>query len=289
MKYWLSLLFEPTSALLDHARMAEELGFEGVVLPDHVVIKDGPRTPHPSNYPLQATECFIDPLLAYSAMAAVTTRLRFLSYVYVIPLRDPFMLAKQVGSLAVLSNNRAVLGTGVGWLKEEFEAVGKDFHTRGKRLDEMLAIMRDFWDDGYAEFHSEHYDFPRSGMFPVPEAPIPIWIGGHSMAAARRSAAYEGYMPMRRLREMSGALDEQTAAEFREIDALRRERGITARQDRLMMTAFPLDDPGVSRKLEASGITQTIVEPWPLNDKTSTLDQKRRLAEMFAEKVIART
>jgi len=288
MKFWLSLLFEPPGSLLDHARMAEEFGYEGVVLPDHVVVKDGPRTPHPSGYPLQADEVFVDPLLAFSAMAAVTKRLRFLNFVYVVPLRDPFMLAKQAGSLAVLSNNRFVLGTGVGWLKEEFEAVGEDFHTRGKRIDDMFDIMRDFWDDGYAEHHGAFFDFPRSGMFPVPEQQIPIWVGGHSMAAAKRAALYEGYMPMRRITEKSGALDAQTAAEFRQMDEIRRERGITAHQDRLMMTTFPLDDPGLVRNLMDNGITQTIVEPWQLNDHTTPLDQKRKLAETFAEKVIAR-
>ena len=185
MKFWLSLLFEPADQLVDHARVAEELGFEGVVLPDHIVVKEGERTPHPRGHPLQPDEIFLDPFCAFSAMAAVTTRLRFLNFVYVVPLRDPFALAKQAGTVALLSDNRFVLGTGVGWLREEFETVGQRWAERGARMDEMLDIVRDFWDDGYAEFHGAHYDFPRSGMFPVPSERIPIWIGGHSMVAAR--------------------------------------------------------------------------------------------------------
>ena len=203
---------EPPELLLKYARKAEELGFEGVVLPDHVVVKEKPRTPHPSNFELRADHLFVDPLIAYTAMATVTTRLKFLSYVYVVPLRDPFTLAKQASSVAVMSNNRYILGTGVGWLKEEFETMGQDFHTRGKRMDEMLTIVRDFWDDGYAEFKGEFFNFPRSGMFPVPERPIPIWIGGHSMPAARRAAHFDGYMPMRPLLDPDGALDAQTQA-----------------------------------------------------------------------------
>jgi len=279
MKFWLSLLFEPLESLLDHARAAEELGYEGVVLPDHVVVKDGERTPHPSGYPLQADELFADPMLAFSAMAAVTTRLRFLNYVYVVPLRDPFTLAKQAGTLAVMSNDRFVLGTGVGWLKEEFETLGRDFSTRGQRMDEMLAILKDFWDDGYAEFHGEHFDFPRSGMFPPPKRQIPLWIGGHSKAAARRAAAYDGYIPMR-------PVNDETRAEFELIDELRAEQGLTGPYDRIV-SAHGLDDPGAARKLEeVDGITHVIVTPWTMSDYRQSPEEKRGLAAKFAEEVI---
>lgn len=279
MKFWLSLIHEPSELLLDHARNAEELGYEGVVVSDHVVIKDGERTPHPSGQPVPADRVWTDPLLTFSAMAAVTTRLRFLSYVYVVPLRDPFLLAKQAGTLAVISHDRFVLGTGVGWLREEFDTVGRDFTTRGKRMDEMLEILRDFWDDGYAEFHGEYFDFPRSGMFPVPNRQIPIWIGGHSTAAARRAAAYDGYMPMR-------ALNDQTRAEYKLIDELREARGLTDPFER-MTSCHGIGDAAAARKLEeADGITNMLVWPWTLGDHRQSFDEKRALAARFAETVI---
>jgi probable F420-dependent oxidoreductase len=288
MKFWLSLLYEPVNQLLDHARMAEELGFEGVVLPDHVVIKEGGRTPHPSGYPLRPDEPFLDPLLVFAAMAAVTSRLKFLNYVYVVPLRDPFILAKQAGTLALLSNDRYVLGTGVGWLKEEFDAVGPDFSSRGKRMDEMLAVLRDFWDDGYAEFHGEHFEFPRSGMFPKPNRQVPIWIGGHSMTAARRAADFDGYMPMRGVNGADMPLDEQTTAEFAMIDELRRRRGQTAPYER-MIGGRGIDRPNDARRLEeAHGVTNLLMMPWTMSDPTVTVDQKRSLATRFAEQVIRR-
>jgi probable F420-dependent oxidoreductase len=286
MKFWLCLNFELPQSLLDHARNAEALGFEGVVLPEHVVVKEGERTPHPNGYPLKAHELFLDPFLAFAAMAAVTTRLRFLNGVYVVPLRDPFSLAKQAGSLAVMSNDRFVLGTGVGWLKEEFDTMGRDFATRGRRMDEMLAILRDFWDDGYAEFHGEHFEFSRSGMFPVPRRQIPIWIGGHSMAAARRAANYDGYMPMRAVTDPMAPLNETSRAEFVLIDELRRARGHTGPFAR-MVSAFGVEDPGMARKLEeVDGITDLLITPWTMSDYTQSYEEKRSLTARFAERMI---
>ena len=286
MKYWLCLNFEPADTLLTHARKAEVLGFEGVVLPDHVVVKDGPRTPHPSGFGLRADHDFVDPMVAYSAMAAVTTRLKFLSYVYVIPLRDPFMVAKLGASVAVMSNDRFVLGTGVGWLKEEFEAMGRDFHTRGKRMEEMLPIIRDFWKDGYAEFHGEFFDFPRSGMFPVPRKPIPMWLGGHSLPAARRAAFYDGYMPMRHVTDPSGTLDPQTIAEFALIEQIRAEHGLTGQYDRKMILSCEFADVGQPRRLEeGSGVGHLQVMVWQ-DGVERTLEQKHDIISRFAEKFI---
>lgn len=286
MKYWLCLNFEPVDTLLAHARKADELGFEGVVMPDHIVVKDGPRTPHPSDFPLRADHDFVDPMVAYSAMAAVTTRLKFLSYVYVVPLRDPFVVAKLGASVAVMSNDRFILGTGVGWLEEEFETVGQDFHTRGKRMEEMLPIIRDFWADGYAEFHGEFFDFPRSGMFPVPKKPIPMWLGGHSLPAARRAAFYDGYMPMRHVSDPDGSLDPQTVAEFALIDEIRAEHGLTGQYDRKMILGCELANPGQARRLEeSSGVGH--LQVMMLQDGVErTLQQKHDMISHFSEKFI---
>jgi probable F420-dependent oxidoreductase len=254
VRFWLSLNFEPSDQLLELARAAEDFGFEGVVLPDHIVVPADDTTLHPSGYPLKPDEPFLEPLVAFAAMAAVTTRLRFLPDVLVVPLRDPFLLAKQLATLAVISGDRVVLGTGTGWLKEEFDAVGQGWHDRGKRMDEGLDIMVDFWKDGWAQLRGRHFDLPRSGMFPVPSRPIPVWIGGHSMAAARRAARFDGYMPMR-------PLDEVTRAEYAEIDRIRQDAGISEPFERI---AFMADLIGASADelAERDGIGSVIVRPW---------------------------
>lgn len=268
MRFWLSLNFEPWDQLLDLAKAAEEFGFEGVVLPDHVVVPTGDTTLHPSGYRLKPEETFLEPLIAFASMAAVTTRLRFLPDVLVVPLRDPFLLAKQLATLAVMSGNRIVLGTGTGWLKEEFEAVGRGWHDRGRRMDEGLDIMVDFWRDGWAELHGQHFDMPRSGMFPVPTEPIPVWIGGHSAAAARRAARFDGYMPMRPLNDVS-------RTEFAEIDRLREETGRTGPFERI---AFMPDSEhlDVDELAERDGICSAVVHAW---EQYSAMGYARKSAE----------
>ena len=277
MQFWMSLLFEPYDQLIAHAQLAEELGFEGVVLPDHVVILEGDKTPHPTGYPLQADEAFPDVVVAFAAMAQATSTLRFMSHVLVVPLRDPFVLAKQLGTLALFSGNRVVLGTGVGWLREEFETVGHGWSDRGARMDEMLDIMQAFWNDGYAEHHGTHYEFDRSGMFPVPTQPVPVVIGGHSEVAARRAARFDGYMPMR-------MLDEQTRHEFALIDALRAEQGRTGPYERIVPW-FGADRAEVARIADEDGITGMMAMPWPMNSALS-LDEKHAAARSFADTMI---
>ena len=263
------------------------MGYDGVGLPEHVVIKATDRMPHPTDYQLEPDAEFADPLCAFSAMAAVTTRLRFLPFVYVVPLRNPFALAKQVATLAAMSDNRFVLGTGVGWLRDEFDAVGEDFSTRGRRMDDMLDIMRDFWDDGYAEHHGEFYDFPRSGMFPVPSQPVPIWIGGHSERAAARAARYDGYMPM-------DGLNDRTRGEFAAIDNYRAEHGFTGPYERVVTAPFSPDPSEVRRIEDEDGITDVTVPATYIfgaqNAPGATIAyaQKRALAERYAEEVIAK-
>src|SRR5439155_1740265 len=129
-----------------------------------------------------------DPWVLIGAMAAVTTRLRFMTNVYVAPARNPFLVAKQVGTAAVLSGDRVALGVGAGWMREEFEQLGQPFGDRGRRLDEMIEVVRALWRGGMVEHHGEHYDFHRLQMSPVPAAPVPIYCGGQSRRAIERAS-----------------------------------------------------------------------------------------------------
>jgi probable F420-dependent oxidoreductase len=275
MRFWLSLNFERSEDLVEHARAAEQLGYEGVLLPDHIVVPTGAFTPHPAGYPLKANEPFPEPIIAFSVMAGATTTLRFLSGVLVVPLRDPYLLAKQLGTLAALSGDRVVLGTGTGWLKEEFEIVGQGFSDRGSRMDEMLDLMVDFWQDGYAEKHGRHYDLGHSGMFPVPTKPVPVWIGGMTPPAVRRAARFDGYMPMR-------LHDEQSVAEFAEIDRLRAEQARSGPFARV--TYWAEGDRGTAEKLAEDGITDVVVQAWEYY-ASQTLKEKHSAAEAFTTEI----
>lgn len=278
MRFWLGLNFEPWDQLLDLARLAEDVGFEGVVLPDHIVIPAGELTPHPGGYPLRADEPFVEPLIAFASMASVTTRLKFLSGVIVVPQRDPYLLAKQLGTLALLSGHRVILGTGAGWLPEEFNLLGQSFHDRGHRMDEMLQLMADFWADGWADRHGPHFDLPRSAMFPAPERSVPIWVGGNSPAGVRRAARHDGYIPMR-------LFDDQARAEFAEVDRLRAELGRTGPYERVAFWSEG-DRDTAEEMSERDGITSAVAAVWP-NYSDLSLRDKQHAAEAFAQRIFA--
>ena len=197
MRYWLPYMFEDTSQLLEVARAAERFGFEGIALADHVAVPKGFASVHPSGEnPFDERSSFPEPFTCIAAMATVTTTLRFLPYVYIAPMREPFSVAKTVGTAAALTNHRLALGVGAGWLREEFILLGHDPSTRGRRLDEMIEVVRRFWRDGTAEFHGEFFDFGPTGMYPVPGGPIPIWVGGKSDIALERAVHNDGWLGM---------------------------------------------------------------------------------------------
>src|SRR4051794_20203566 len=282
MRYWLPIIGEAVEQAVDIARMAEDLGYEGVALADHVVVPDGFKSIHPSGEEMVTTTMpFPDTFVTMGAMAAVTTRLRFMSYVYIIPMRDPFTVAKQVGTAALLSQHRVVMGVGAGWLREEFEVMGQDFHTRGKRTDEMLDIIHDFWDDGWAEYHGQFYDVPRTAMFPVAGGPIPVWVGGKSDAALRRAIRQDGWLGM------NYGLDE-VYERLERLAAMRAEAGDTRDDFEVFVIPNAMPSLELHADLATRGVTSTLAAAWPPGDPAfATIEAKRAAAEYFAEEYLA--
>ena len=168
---------------------------------DDVVLPDD----YASRYPYSATgrlpgsqaSAYPDPLIWMAYVAAATTRLRLMTGVIILPQRNPLVLAKQVATLDRMSGGRIELGIGVGWLKEEFAALGVPFERRGKRADEYVAAMRALWRDDSASFAGEFVNFRRVSCNPKPVAgSVPIFVGGHSEAAARRAGRIgDGFFP----------------------------------------------------------------------------------------------
>ena len=174
------------------ARAAEEAGYDSMVVPDSIC------------YPLHATgrypytpdggrefledKPFIEPFSLIPALGAVTTHLRFVTFVVKLPVRNPVLVAKQATSTAVLTGNRLVLGVGTSPWREDYEVLGVPWEDRGRRMDEELAIIRGLSAGGYFEYHGQVFDFAPVKMAPVPSEPIPILIGGHGDAALRRAA-----------------------------------------------------------------------------------------------------
>ena len=192
MEFWQVASFAEPDQLLDIARGAEEAGFHGLLLSDHLFFPGELRSKYPyseDGKPMfDGTMPFPDPFTTIAAMAAVTTRLRFGTMVYILPLRHPLEVAKSVGTAAVLSGDRVVLGCGAGWIREEYDALGVDFATRGKRYDEMIDVLRKAWSGDLVEHRGAHFDLGSFQMSPAPRAPVPIWIGGIGGPALRRAA-----------------------------------------------------------------------------------------------------
>ncbi|MGW0890053.1 LLM class F420-dependent oxidoreductase [Saccharopolyspora sp. NPDC002578] len=184
------------------ARRAEELGFDSLWAIDHVVIPSGYRTPYPydeSGKMLGGAEEFdlLDPLAWLTFAAAVTSQIRLATGILVLPQRNPTVLAKQLASLDVLSEGRAIAGTGVGWLEEEFDAVGVPFHGRGRRHDDYVHTMRALWTQTRATIETTHTRLSEAISLPHPvNRTVPIVIGGSGPRSARRAAQLgDGYFP----------------------------------------------------------------------------------------------
>jgi probable F420-dependent oxidoreductase len=189
--------------LLAHlAQKAEQCGFESLWTVEHVVIPKGYQTPYPyskdGKIPGGEDVPIPDPLLPLAYAGAVTKRIRLATGVVILPQRHPLYVAKEMATLDLLSGGRTILGIGSGWLKEEFEALGLDFHARGARTDEAIKSLRALWRDNPSNFHGKHFDFGPVLSFPKPAQTngIPIHIGGHSPAAARRAGRLgDGFFP----------------------------------------------------------------------------------------------
>lgn len=192
MKFTVGVALSPLDQLTELAKTAEECGFTSIGLPDSLFYMksqaaDYPYTPDGSRFWGPDTP-WVDPLIAAASMAAVTTDLRFYTNVLKLGSRNPLLLARQVGSIANMSNNRFGFGVGIGWAPEEFEWCGAPYERRGARVDEMIEVIKLVLDGGMVEFHGEFYDFESLQMSPAPSAPVPFYVGGHTGPALRRAA-----------------------------------------------------------------------------------------------------
>lgn len=179
--------------LRETAHLAEEAGFDSVWVSDHVVMVRQSSSPYPFSPDGRMTwdpeEPWYDALVTMATAAAVTDRVEVGVAVLIVPMRNPLVLAKQLASLDALSGGRVVVGTGTGWLAEEFEALEAPYATRGQRLDEWMAILRECWTGTPRNLGYQHYRLPDGVLcYPTPSRRIPMLVGGMSRHALRRVA-----------------------------------------------------------------------------------------------------
>lgn len=285
MKFAASLAFTDPREFCELAVTADRAGWDSLVVSDHLVYPEKIQSPYPytndGSTRWDADTPWPDPWVAIGAMAAVTRRLRFLTGVYVLPLRDPFNVAKAVGTAAVMSNDRVSLGIGVGWMRDEFELVERRFEHRGRRTDEMIEILRKLWSGEMVEHHGKFYDFGRIQMRPAPTREIPLIGGGLSEAALRRvGRLLDGWIS-----------DIHTAAELRQIVArivaYREEYDRPAELLEIIVACSDAFGIGDYRRLEEIGVTHVQTMPWIYySGASASLQEKRDGLERFASEVI---
>jgi probable F420-dependent oxidoreductase len=193
-------------AIRDAAIQAETLGFADVWVSEHIIV------PNERAYPPSAI--FWDPVLTLTWAAAYTSRVGLGTSVLVLPMRHPLPLAKELATLQNLSGGRLILGAGVGWLEDEFDALGVPFRERGRRMDEGIAMMRAVWNDDPVSFPAKNIPavIEDMRMLPKPEKPIPIWIGGTSEPALRRALRLDGWHGSRASPEQAAPIVERLRA-----------------------------------------------------------------------------
>jgi probable F420-dependent oxidoreductase len=266
------------------ARAAEEAGYHSMVIPDSICYPMHADSTYPYN-PDGSREFledkpFLEPFALIPALGTVTSRIRFATFVVKLPIRNPVLLAKQVTSTAVLTGNRLALGVGTSPWREDYDVLGVDWASRGRRMDECIAILRGLAAGGYFEHHGAIFDLPPVKIAPVPTEPIPVLIGGHSDAALRRAARLDGWMHgggdpadlPRLLGRLAGFRSQVPAASDRPFEG----HAISA-------DAYTVD--GV-RRLEKQGVTDVIVGfRWPyatgpdIEPLAAKIDHLRRFAD----------
>jgi probable F420-dependent oxidoreductase len=285
--------FSPAESMCDPrqyiplAVAAEEAGWASFAIPDSICyaqVLDAkyPYTPD-GDHSFLEDKPFIEPFSLIPALGAVTERLRFTTFVFKLPVRHPVLVAKSASSVAVLTGNRLGFGVGLSPWREDFRVCAQDWSSRGKRMDEMIEIIRELTKGGYYSFRGEYYDFESIKICPVPTQPIPILIGGHSDAALRRAARLgDGWMH-------AGGDPEDLERMLGRLTHLRAECGRDRESFEIHVVSFGGCSVDAAHRLEDLGVTDVIVLLRnPYEADTLSVEQKIDSLRRFADEVIAK-
>ena len=178
----------------DFAVAAEELGYDYLLVYDHVIGADPSK--HTLVGPYTHESMFHEPFVLFGYLAAITQRMDLVTGILILPQRQTALVAKQAAEVDLLSGGRMILGVGVGWNQVEFEVLGEDFHRRGRRTEEQLELLRRLWTEELVTFEGRFDTVRHAGINPRPEREIPIWFGGMSSPVLRRCGRYgSGWIP----------------------------------------------------------------------------------------------
>lgn len=254
------------------AESCDRHGVESVWTVEHVVVPANYESPYPyssdGKMPGPEESPIPDPLIWLTWVAAKSERVRLGTGVLILPQRNPPVLAKEVASLDVLSGGRVMLGVGVGWLEEEFDALGVPFRERGARTDEAIAALRELWQADEPTYHGKYYSFDRAKSYPKPvQRPVPIIVGGHSRAAARRAGRLgDGFFPgqVDQLEDLLTTMRSAATAAGRDADAIELTVGASRKPDEMRRfsdlgaTRFVIPPPAIDADHIDAAIERTL-------------------------------
>jgi len=264
-------------------RSAEAAGFESLWTVEHVIFPDGYESKYPydksGKMAMAADTPLPDPLIWLTWVAAATERIHLGTGILILPQRNPLVLAKEVATLDDLSGGRVELGIGVGWLREEFDALGIPFEGRGARTDETIDIMRKVWDADHVTHDGDLLSFSGVSVNPKPvrDRRVPIHVGGHSRKAAERAGRLgDGFIPGEGdLAELIDVMRQTAADAGRDPEAIEVSSGSAE--------VFGSDPVAAVEELAAKGVDRVVVPAFLyLSDTANAL-------AAFGEKVIAPT
>jgi probable F420-dependent oxidoreductase len=282
------MAFSDPSHYVPLAVASEEAGLWGLAVSDHVLQPKVINSPYPytkDNAPrFTPFTPWVDPWVSIGAMSAVTERIRFFTNVYVLGLRNVFITAKQVSTASVFSNGRVSLGIGLGWMEEEFDLTERPFAKRGRRIDEMVDILRGVWgaDGEWFSYHGEFHEIPEMEMSPRPPEPIPVYVGGISDFALRRAARIgDGWISDLQPRA-------ELARQIAQINAYREEYHRADIPFEFICSCSDVRGVDGYRQLEADGVTCLLTMPWVYTHGfTEDLSARIEGTQAFGENVIA--
>jgi probable F420-dependent oxidoreductase len=272
------------------AQAAEEAGYHSFVVPDSICYPRVSETTYPFNpdgtREFLENKPFIEPFSLIPALGAVTSTIRFVTFVVKLPIRHPVLVAKQASSVAVLTGNRFLFGVGSSPWPEDYALTDVPWERRGRRMDESIEVIRGLTSGQWFEFHGEIYDVPEVQMTPAPSSPIPILIGGHGEAALRRAATMgDGWLH-------GGGDQSELPGLLARLGELRKEAGKDHEPFETHVISFDAFTVDGVRRVQDMGVTDVIVGfrwPYAVGPDTETLQSKLDNLRRFADDVVSKT
>jgi probable F420-dependent oxidoreductase len=262
------------------ATAAERLGFASIWAPEHVILLERYSSKYPysaGEFPLPTDTPFADPFTTLAFAAACTSKVKIATGICLVPEHNPLVLAKTVATLDRLSGGRLILGVGIGWLAEEFQALGISFERRAQRTREYINVMRKLWIEPKSSYHGEFVSFPEVQSFPKPSrGMVPVWFGGETPPALRRVGEYgDGWIGF-------NLFPDEAAAKIKRIEEILKASGRRRSDVHLAVSPYakPISTDDLKRYQDAGADEVVLLS---LRPPTSVNDAVQRIEEMARE------